>query len=77
MNIIEESYKLRLYCLSAERVFSDDFLLTLFYHVESDEDKDIYLDILNTEFRGDIPDKFIEVILKWLEKVYKMLIQLL
>jgi hypothetical protein len=33
------------------------------------------LDILNTEFRGDIPQKFIEfigVIIEWLRKAYKM-----
>lgn len=64
MSIIEESYKLRLYCLSVERVFSDDFLLWLSCYLEDGEDKDIYLDILNTEFRGDIPDKFIEELLK-------------
>lgn len=63
MSVLEESYKLRLYCLSANRIFTDEFLLSLSYYLEDAEDKDIYLDILNTEFRGDIPDKFIEVIL--------------
>lgn len=64
MNRIEKSYNLRNECLSQERVFSDDFLLSLSYYVENDEDKERYLDILNTEFRGDLPDKFIEVILE-------------
>ena len=65
MSVLEESYKLRLYCLSANRIFTDEFLLSLSYCLEDGEDKDIYLDILNTEFRGDIPEKFIEVILEW------------
>ena len=67
MSILEQSYKLRLYCLSIERVFSDDFLLSLSYYIENGEDKDIYLDILNTEFRGDIPSKFLEELLKWMK----------
>lgn len=64
MSVLEESYKLRLYCLSANRIFTDEFLLSLSYYLEDGEDKDIYLDILNTEFRGDIPEKFIEVVTK-------------
>ena len=64
MSILEQSYKLRLYCLSIERVFSDDFLLSLSYCIENAEDKDIYLDILNTEFRGEIPPKFLEEVMK-------------
>lgn len=63
MNRIEKSYKLRNECLSTERVFSDEFLLSLSYYIENDKDRERYLDILNTEFRGDLPDKFIEVIL--------------
>ena len=64
MSVLKQSYKLRLYCLSVTRVFSDEFLESLIYDIENDEDRDIYLDILNTEFRGDLPDKFIEVILE-------------
>ena len=66
MSILEQSYKLRLYCLSIERVFSDDFLLSLSYCIENGEDKDIYLDILTTEFRGEIPEEFLEELLKWM-----------
>ena len=72
MNRIEKSFKLRNECLSQERVFTDEFLINLYEYIESDKDKERYLDILNTEFRGDIPEKFIEVVLKWLKKVYKM-----
>lgn len=64
MSILKQSYKLRLYCLSVSRVFNDEFLLSLTYYIENGEDKDIYLDILNTEFRGEIPEKFLEVILE-------------
>ena len=77
MNRIEKSYKLRNECLTVDRVFTDDFLLNLYDYIENEIDRERYEDILNTEFRGDIPDKFIEVILGWLEKVCKMLIQLL
>ena len=66
MNRIEKSYKLRNECLSANRIFTDEFLLSLSYCLEDGKDKEIYLDILNTEFRGDIPEKFIEVLLKWM-----------
>lgn len=64
MNIIEISYKLRNECLTVDRVFTDDFLLDLYDGVENRKDRERYIDILNTEFRGDIPDKFIEVILE-------------
>lgn len=64
MSILEQSYKLRLYCLSLERVFTDEFLESLSCDIENGEDKDIYLDILNTEFRGEIPVKFLEELLK-------------
>lgn len=64
MNRIEKSYKLRNECLSQPRVFSDDFLINLFEHVSDDKDMERYIDILNTEFRGDIPQKFIEVMSK-------------
>lgn len=64
MNRIEKSYKLRNECISQERIFTDDFLINLYEYIESDKDKERYLDILNTEFRGNIPEKFIEVILK-------------
>ena len=77
MNRIEKGFKLRMECLTEDRVFTDDFLLNLYYYIEDEKDKERYEDILNTEFRGDIPQKFIEVMIKWLEKVYKMLIQLL
>lgn len=60
MNIIEISYKLRNECLSVNRVFTDDFLQDLYDYVEVEKDRERYIDILNTEFRGDIPDKFIE-----------------
>lgn len=60
MNIIEISYKLRNYCLSVNRVFTDDFLQDLYDYVEDEKDRERYIDILDTEFRGDIPDKFIE-----------------
>ena len=63
MNIIIESYNLRMCLLSIDRVFSDNFLLILSEYIENKYDKGIYLDILNTEFRGDIPDNFIEVLL--------------
>lgn len=64
MNIIEISYKLRNECLTVDRVFTDDFLLVLYYYIENEKDIEGYIDILDTEFRGDIPDKFIEVILE-------------
>lgn len=64
MNRIEKSYNLRNECLSQERLFTDDFLINLYEYIEDDKDKERYLDILNTEFRGDFPEKFIEVILE-------------
>lgn len=64
MNRIEKSFKLRNECLSQERVFTDEFLINLYEYIENDKDRERYIDILNTEFRGDIPDKFIEVILE-------------
>lgn len=63
MNRIEISFKLRNECLTEDRVFTDDFLLNLYDYIENEIDRERYEDILNTEFRGDIPDKFIEVIL--------------
>jgi hypothetical protein len=60
MNIIEISYKLRNECLTVNRVFTDDFLQDLYDYVEVEKDRERYIDILDTEFRGDIPDKFIE-----------------
>ena len=67
MNRIEKSYNLRNECISQERVFTDDFLINLYDYMENDKDRERYLDILNTEFRGDIPEKFIEVILEWMK----------
>lgn len=64
MNRIEKSYELRNECLSQDRVFTDDFLINLYDYIENDKDRERYIDILNTEFRGDIPEKFIEVILE-------------
>lgn len=64
MNSVEKSYKLRNEFLSQSRVFTDDFLINLYEYIENDKDRERYLDILNTEFRGDLPDKFIEVILE-------------
>lgn len=64
MNRIEKSFKLRMECLTEDRVFTDDFLLNLYDYIEDEKDRERYIDILNTEFRGDISDKFIEVILK-------------
>lgn len=64
MNRIEKGFKLRMECLSVDRVFTDDFLLDLYDYIENEKDRERYEDILNTEFRGDIPQKFIEVILK-------------
>lgn len=64
MNRIEKSYKLRNECISEDRVFTDDFLMNLYDYIENDEDRERYIDILETEFRGDIPNKFIEVILE-------------
>ena len=63
MNRIEKSYNLRNECISEDRVFTDDFLMNLYDYIENDEDRERYIDILDTEFRGDIPNKFIEVIL--------------
>lgn len=60
MNRIEISYKLRNECLTVNRVFTDDYLQDLYDYVEDEKDRERYIDILNTEFRGDIPDKFIE-----------------
>lgn len=60
MNRIEKSYNLRNECLSQERVFTDSFLLNLYEYIENNEDKEKYLDILITEFRGEIPQKFLE-----------------
>lgn len=64
MNRIEKSFKLRNKCLSVDRVFTDDFLLDLYDYIENEKDRERYIDILDTEFRGDIPDKFIEVVLE-------------
>jgi hypothetical protein len=64
MNSIEKSYRLRNEFLSQDRLFTDDFLINLYDYIEDEKDKERYIDILNTEFRGDIPNKFIEVILK-------------
>ena len=72
MSRIEKSYKLRNECLSQARVFTDDFLLSLYDYIISDKDLERYIDILITEFRGEIPQIFLEVISKWLKKVYKM-----
>lgn len=60
MNRIEKSYKLRNECLTVNRVFTDDYLQDLYDYVEVEKDRERYIDILDTEFRGDIPDKFIE-----------------
>ena len=64
MNIIEISYKLRNECLTVNRVFTDDFLQDLYDYVEVEKDRERYIDILDTEFRGDIPNKFIEEVSK-------------
>lgn len=64
MNRIEKSYNLRNECLTEDRVFTDDFLLNLYDYIEDEKDKERYEDILNTEFRGDISQKFIEVMSK-------------
>ena len=64
MNRIEKSYNLRNECLSQQRLFTDEFLINLYEYIENEKDRERYLDILNTEFRGDLPDKFIEVILE-------------
>lgn len=64
MNRIEKSFKLRNECISEDRVFTDDFLLNLYDYIEDEKDRERYIDILDTEFRGDIPGKFIEVILE-------------
>ena len=60
MSRIEKSYNLRNECLSQERVFTDSFLINLYEYIENNEDKEKYLDILITEFRGEIPGKFLE-----------------
>lgn len=64
MNTIEKSYKLRNECLIEDRLFTDDFLLNLYDYIEDEKDRERYEDIINTEFRGDIPQKFIEVMWK-------------
>lgn len=64
MNRIEKGFKLRMECLTEDRVFTDDFLINLHDYIEDEKDRERYIVILNTEFRGDIPDKFIEVILE-------------
>lgn len=64
MNRIENGFKLRMQCLTEDRVFTDEFLLNLYDYIEDNIDMGRYMDILNTEFRGDIPQKFIEVLSK-------------
>lgn len=64
MNRIEKSYNLRNECLSQSRLFTDDFLLNLYNYIISDKDLERYIDILNTEYRGEIPQIFLEVISK-------------
>lgn len=64
MNRIEKSFKLRMECLIEDRVFTDDFLLNLYDYLEDEKDRERYEDIINTEFRGNIPEKFIEVMWK-------------
>ena len=74
MNRIEKSYNLRNECLSVDRVFTDDFLLNLYDYIEDDKDRERYLDIIITEFRGNIPVIFyriLGVIIEWLKKAYK------
>lgn len=62
MNRIEKSFKLRMECLTEDRVFTDDFLLNLYLYIEDEKDRERYEDIINTEFRGDIPVEFEEVL---------------
>lgn len=64
MNRIEKSYNLRNESLTDDRVFTDDFLLNLYDYIEDEKDRERYIDILNTEFRGEIPQIFLEVISK-------------
>ena len=64
MNSIEKSFKLRNELLSQGRVFTDEFLINLYEYIENDKDRERYFDILNTEFRGDLPEKFLEELLK-------------
>ena len=63
MSRIEKSYNLRNECLSQERVFTDSFLINLYEYIENNEDREKYIDILNTEFRGEIPKNFLEELL--------------
>ena len=69
MSRIEKSYNLRNECLSQERVFTDSFLINLYEYIENDMDKEKYIDILNTEFRGEIPKNFLEELLLWMKVV--------
>lgn len=64
MNRIEKSYSLRNECLSQQRLFTDEFLINLYEYIVDEKDRERYIDILGTEFRGDIPEKFIEELLK-------------
>ena len=64
MNIVNRCYNIRLSCLSSDRIFTDKFLMSLSYYIENRKDKEKYLDILETEFRGHIPNKFIKELLK-------------
>lgn len=63
MSRIEKSYNLRNECLTQERVFTDSFLINLYEYIENNEDREKYIDILNTEFRGEIPKNFLEELL--------------
>ena len=69
MSRIEKSYNLRNECLSQERVFTDSFLINLYEYIENNEDREKYIDILNTEFRGEIPKNFLEELLLWMKVV--------
>ena len=70
MNIVEKSFKLRNECLSQERLFTDEFLINLYEFIENDKDRERYFDILCTEFRGEIPPKFLEEVMKWIKDLF-------
>ena len=70
MSVVSRCYYLRLSCLSSDRIFTDKFLMSLSDYIENRGDKERYFDILDTEFRGKIPDKFIEELLKWMIVLY-------
>lgn len=58
MRKLLKAYYLRLISTTENRIFQDDFLMNLSYDIGNDFDLLKYIELLNEEFRGDIPEVF-------------------